>query len=68
MIPNREVCKQALGAILNLAVNAKVRARIGFLGGIQALLGKYFKARQKIREHDFLSEDEKVKLVGCGVE
>ena len=41
MIPNREVCKQAVGALLNLAMNTKVRVRIGFLGGIQVLLGKF---------------------------
>lgn len=40
-IPNRDVCKEAVGAILNLALNTKVQARIGFLGGIHVLLGKY---------------------------
>ena len=39
-IPNKEVCKQAVGALLNLALNFKVKARIGFLGGIPVLLGK----------------------------
>lgn len=38
MIPNREVCMQAVGAILNLAINTKIGVRIGFLGGIQVLL------------------------------
>lgn len=37
-IPNREICKQAVGAILNLAKNTKIGVRIGFLGGIQVLL------------------------------
>lgn len=37
-IPNRNVCKQAAGAIVNLAINTKVQVRIGFLGGIQVLL------------------------------
>lgn len=30
-----------MGALLNLAINCKARVRIGFLGGIQVLLGKY---------------------------
>ncbi|RMX48072.1 hypothetical protein pdam_00002622 [Pocillopora damicornis] len=37
-VPNRDVCIQAVGALLNLAINSKVQVRIGFLGGIQALL------------------------------
>ncbi|XP_078381950.1 uncharacterized protein LOC144664652 isoform X2 [Oculina patagonica] len=37
-IPNRDVCKEAVGALLNLALNSKARVRIGFLGGIQVLL------------------------------
>lgn len=37
-IPNRGICKEAVGALLNLAINTKVRVRIGFLGGIQVLL------------------------------
>lgn len=40
-VPNRGVCKEAVGALLNLAINIKVRARVGFLGGIQVLLGKF---------------------------
>ena len=40
-VPNRGVCKEAVGALLNLAINTKVRARIGFLGGIQVFLGKF---------------------------
>lgn len=31
---------QAVGAILNLSINYKTRARIGFLDGIKVLLGK----------------------------
>ncbi|XP_015757330.1 PREDICTED: uncharacterized protein LOC107336780 [Acropora digitifera] len=49
-IPNREICKQAVGAILNLAKNTKIGVRIGFLGGIQVLLGK----RSSITDSKFL--------------
>ncbi|KAJ7361742.1 hypothetical protein OS493_014382 [Desmophyllum pertusum] len=31
-------CKEAVGTLLNLAINSRVQARIGFLGGIQVLL------------------------------
>lgn len=37
-VQNRGVCKEAVGALLNLAISTKVRVRIGFLGGIQVLL------------------------------
>ena len=38
-IPIEAVCIQASGALLNLALNFKIRARIGYLGGIKNLLG-----------------------------
>lgn len=43
-IPNKEVCKQATGALLNLALHNKNRARMGDLGGINAMLGMYPKS------------------------
>ncbi|CAB3994718.1 Adenylate cyclase type 6, partial [Paramuricea clavata] len=38
VLPNKEIRKQVIGAILNLSINFKTRARIGFLGGIKILL------------------------------
>ena len=38
VLPNKEIRKQVIGAILNLSINFKTRARIGYLGGIKTLL------------------------------
>jgi len=55
-IPNRGVCKEVVGALLNLAINSKVRVRIGFLGGIQVLLDVCQR----------FSQDEEVLLLAIG--
>ncbi|XP_028404921.1 uncharacterized protein LOC114527466 [Dendronephthya gigantea] len=37
-VPEKAIRRQAIGAILNLSISFKTRARIGFLGGIKILL------------------------------